>query len=263
MKINLLLFLLIFSCNLIFSQNNGTTSIKRFEDGEILEYRLHYGIFNTSYASLKLNNVTLDNKTVYHAAGYGKTTGLARLFFKVEDYYDSYFDINTINPLLFKRNIDEGGYTKNLEIVFDQAKQMAYINNRKAQQRTEVKTEPNSQDLISSLYYLRKFFATEDIQENEYFNINMFYDSKNRFFKLQYLGKEIINTRLGKIECLKFKPTTKRSRIFRGEGSITIWLSNDQNRIPVRIQADLLIGSIKADLNNFDGLVSPLLAKKK
>lgn len=263
MKINLLLFLLIFSCNLIFSQNNGTTSIKRFEDGEILEYRLHYGIFNTSYASLKLNNVTLDNKTVYHAAGYGKTTGLARLFFKVEDYYDSYFDINTINPLLFKRNIDEGGYTKNLEIVFDQAKQMAYINNRKAQQRTEVKAEPNSQDLISSLYYLRKFFATEDIQENEYFNINMFYDSKNRFFKLQYLGKEIINTRLGKIECLKFKPTTKRSRIFRGEGSITIWLSNDQNRIPVRIQADLLIGSIKADLNNFDGLVSPLLAKKK
>ena len=263
MKINLLLFSLIFSCNLIFSQNNGTTSIKRFEDGEILEYRLHYGIFNTSYASLKLNNVTLDNKTVYHAAGYGKTTGLARLFFKVEDYYDSYFDVNTINPLLFKRNIDEGGYTKNLEIVFDQAKQMAYINNRKEQKRTEVKTEPNSQDLISSLYYLRKFFATEDIQENEYFNINMFYDSKNRFFKLQYLGKEIINTRLGKIECLKFKPTTKRSRIFRGEGSITVWLSNDQNRIPVRIQADLLIGSIKADLNNFDGLVSPLLAKKK
>ena len=48
---------------------------------------------------------------------------------------------------------------------------------------------------------------------------------------------------------------------FRGEGSITIWLSNDQNRIPVRIQADLLIGSIKADLNNFDGLITPLIAK--
>ena len=262
MKINLLLFSVIFSCNLIFSQNYDTSSIKRFEDGEVLEYRLHYGIFNTSYASLKLNNERLDNKIVYHAAGYGKTTGLARLFFKVEDYYDSYFDINTINPLLFKRNIDEGGYTKNLEIVFDQPKQIAYINNIKAQKRTEVKTEPNSQDLISSLYYLRKFFTTEDVQENEYFNINMFYDSKNRFFELQYLGKETIKTRLGEIECLKFKPTTKRSRIFRGEGSITIWLSDDQNRIPVRIQADLLIGSIKADLNNFEGLVSPLLAKK-
>ena len=261
MKINLLLFSLIFSCNLNFSQNNSTTSINRFENGEVLEYRLHYGIFNTSYASLKLNNVNLDNKSVYHAAGYGKTTGLARLFFKVEDYYDSYFDISTINPLFFKRNIDEGGYTKNLEIVFDQEKQMAYINNIKEQKRTEVKTAPNSQDLISSLYYLRKFFETEDIKENEYFNMNMFYDSKNRFFKLQYLGKEVIKTKFGKIECLKFKPTTKRSRIFRGEGSITIWLSNDQNRIPVRIQADLLIGSIKADLNNFDGLVAPYLAK--
>ena len=180
---------------------------------------------------------------------------------KVEDYYDSYFDTNTIAPILFKRNIDEGGYTKNLEIVFDQEKQTAYINNIKEQSKKEVKTESNSQDLISSLYYLRTFFATEDIKENEYFNINMFYDSKNRFFKLQYLGKEVIRTKFGKIECLKFKPTTKRSRIFRGEGSITIWLSNDQNRVPVRIQADLVIGSIKADLNNFDGLVAPLLTK--
>ncbi len=261
MKINLLLLSVVFSCNLIFSQSDGATSINRFKNGEFLEYRLHYGIFNTSYASLKLNNVNLDNKSVYHAAGYGKTTGLARLFFKVEDYYDSYFDTRTINPLFFKRNIDEGGYTKNLEIVFDQEKQMAYINNIKEQKRTEIKTEQNSQDLISSLYYLRKFFETENVKENEYFNINMFYDSKNHFFELQYLGKEVIKTRFGKIECLKFKPTTKRSRIFRGEGSITIWLSNDQNRIPVRIQADLLIGSIKADLNNFDGLVAPLLVK--
>ena len=76
-----------------------------------------------------------------------------------------------------------------------------------------------------------------------------------------FLGKEVKNTKFGNIECLKFKPTTIKSRIFRGEGSITIWLSNDQNRVPVRIQADLVIGSIKADLNNFDGLVSPLLTK--
>ena len=83
MKINLLLLSLIFSCNLIFSQNISVESINRFETGELLEYRLHYGIFNTSYASLKLNNVILDNKSVYHAAGYGKTTGLARLFLKL------------------------------------------------------------------------------------------------------------------------------------------------------------------------------------
>ena len=115
MKINLLLSSLIFSCNLIFSQNNDISSINRFENGELLEYRLHYGIFNTSYASLNLKKVTLENNSVYHAAGYGTTTGLARLFFKVEDYYDSYFDTNTIAPILFKRNIDEGGYTKILK----------------------------------------------------------------------------------------------------------------------------------------------------
>ena len=86
----------------------------------------------------------------------------------------------------------------------------------------------------------------------------MFYDSKNRELPLRYLGKDIINTKFGKIECLKFMPTTNRSRIFKGEGSITIWLTNDKNRIPIRVQADLLVGSIKADLEKFSGVANPL-----
>ena len=53
-------------------------------------------------------------------------------------------------------------------------------------------------------------------------------------------------------------PTTSRSRIFKGEGSITIWLTDDKNRIPIRVQADLLVGSIKADLEKFSGIANPL-----
>ena len=91
----------------------------------------------------------------------------------------------------------------------------------------------------------------------------MFYDSKNRELALKYLGKEVIRTKYGKIECLKLMPTTNKSRIFKGEGSITIWLTNDVNKIPIRVQADLLVGSIKADLNEYSGIVSPLLIKQK
>ena len=83
-------------------------------------------------------------------------------------------------------------------------------------------------------------------------------DSINRELPLRYLGKDIINTKFGKIECLKFIPTTNRSRIYKVEGRITIWLTNDKKTIPIIVQTDLLVGSIKADLEKFSGIANPL-----
>ena len=145
-----------------------------------------------------------------------------------------------------------------MEVKFNSEYQNATVNNLKNQTIETINTEKNVQDLISSLYYLRKNFSEEKVSIGEQFIINMFYDSKNRELPLIYLGKEIINTKFGKIECLKFMPTTSKSRIFKGEGSITIWLTNDKNRIPIRVQADLLVGSIKADLEKFTGIANPL-----
>ena len=128
-SIPIYLTILLFSFNLIFSQ---TTNIESppFKAGENLEYRVHYGIFNASYASLKLSNNDLNDETLL-ASGYGKTIGLARFFFKVEDYYSSYFDIKKVKPIIFKRNIYEGGYTKNLEVYFDSQLKKATVNNIK------------------------------------------------------------------------------------------------------------------------------------
>ena len=249
--------ILFLSINITFGQNILSDS-KPFKAGENLEYIVHYGIFNASYASLNLTNEKLDGKDFLLASGYGKTIGLARLFFKVEDFYSSYFDDEVVTPYFFKRNIYEGGYTKNLEVKFNPELQNATVNDIKNQTIETISTEENVQDLISSLYYLRKNFSEEKINVGESFTINMFYDSKNRELPLKYLGKDIINTKFGKIECLKFMPTTNRSRIFKGEGSITIWLTNDKNRIPIRVQANLLVGTIKADLKKFTGIANPL-----
>ena len=253
----LILQILLLSTKLSFSQNISD-NLKPFKAGENLEYIVNYGIFNASYASLKLTSEKLNEKDLLLASGYGKTIGLARLFFKVEDYYSSYFDDKKVDPVYFKRNIYEGGYTKNLEVEFDSNSRKAIVNNLKEGTVETIETENNVQDLISSLYYLRKNFSEETTKVGESFTINMFYDSKNRKLPLKYLGKEILNTKFGKIECLKFMPTTNRSRIFKGEGSITIWLTDDKNRIPLRVQADLLVGSIKADLERFSGIANPL-----
>ena len=256
--IYLYLQILIFSINLAFSQS-PSQNIDPFKAGEALEYRVHYGIFNASYASLKLSSEELNGEKLLLASGYGKTIGLARIFFKVEDYYSSYFDNEKVSPVFFKRNIYEGGYTKNLEVQFDSQSNTAIVNNIKNGTVKTFSTKENIQDLMSSLYYLRKNFSPNNIEVGDYFTINMFYDSKNRELSLRYLGKEVINTNYGKIECLKLMPATNRSRIFKGEGSITIWLTNDKNRLPIRVQADLLVGSIKADLEKFSGIANPIV----
>jgi len=71
---------------------------------------------------------------------------------------------------------------------------------------------------------------------------------------MKYLGKDIIRTKFGKIECLKFRPYVQSGRVFKEKESLTIWVSDDKNKMPLRVKADLAVGSIKADLNAFKGL---------
>ena len=104
-----------------FSQANSdkkTLNSPPFKQGEWFQLRIHYGIFNASYATLSLERDTLKGRPVFHAKAYGETTGIANWFFKVEDYYESYFDEITNLPYKFIRDINEGGYTKKIEIDF-------------------------------------------------------------------------------------------------------------------------------------------------
>ncbi len=245
---------------ILFSQANNSETLRTnqsFHEGEWFQLRLHYGPFNASYATLSLERDTINERPVYHAKGFGETTGLARWFFKVEDYYESYFDEETGLPYKFIRNINEGGYTKNIEIDFNHKEKTARVNNKKIGEVSELEIKNGVQDLISSFYYLRNFYPIDKIKLNESFDINMFFDFENYVFRLKYLGKEIINTKFGKIKCIKFKPIVQSGRVFEEQESVTLWVSDDKNRIPVRIKADILVGSIKADLENFKNLKHP------
>ncbi|MGC6402819.1 MAG: DUF3108 domain-containing protein [Flavobacteriaceae bacterium] len=228
-----------------------------FKDGESFEFRVHYGIFNASYISLTLEEKVLDGRPVFHAQGYGKTTGLARWFFKVEDYYESYFDAQTGVPYYFIRNIYEGGYTKNIEMRFDhQTGFVAYNDKKKGQEKT-LSFIPRSQDLISAFYYLRNFFPKTAIPVGDSFDIDMFFDQENYRFRLRYMGKEVLETPFGKIRCLKMSPSVQSGRVFDNDESVIVWVSDDLNRIPIKVQANIAVGSIEIDLERFRNIKHP------
>jgi len=253
MKKNLLIIILIAAVQVSFAQQESA-----FGDGEWFKFRMSYSNWlKAGNATLTVKDSKLDNKDVYHVVGKGWTTGMIKWFFKVKDRYESYFDKKTIIPYKFVRNIDEGGHTKDLEIEFDQKNKKALVNDKKHNKKTVIDTKPNIQDMVSTFYYLRNNLDTDKLKVGDEVRVDMFFDEENYGFKLQYLGEETISTDFGDVETLKFRPYVMAGRVFKEEESLTLWVSKDKNKLPLRIKADLAVGSLRADLEAFKGLKHP------
>lgn len=239
----------------VLNAQSGEHKLDAFKAGEWFQFRIHYGFLNASYASLSLKNDNLNGQSVYHVVGKGRTVGLARLFFKVDDNYESYFDKENGKPYKFIRQIDEGGYTKDLEINFNHNNEEAVVIDHKHNRTKTLNTNANIQDLLSAFYYLRNNYDTRDLYKGKEVVLDLLFDDKKTFkFKLKFLGREVIKSKFGRVSCLKFRPYVQSGRIFKEKESLTLWISDDENKIPIRIKADLRVGSLKADLNAFKGL---------
>ncbi|WP_298531397.1 DUF3108 domain-containing protein [uncultured Algibacter sp.] len=253
MKKAVLVFSLIFSMQAVFAQQDSA-----FGAGEWFKFKMSYSNWlKAGNATLQVKHANLNNKQVYHVVGKGWTTGMIKWFFKVKDRYESYMDKDSIMPYKFIRNIDEGGHTKDIVIDFDQKENKAKVNNRKHKTIKTIDTKPNIQDMVSTFYYLRNNLDTNNLKQGDEVRIDMFFDEENYGFKLKYLGEEIIETEFGTVASLKFRPYVMAGRVFKEEESLTLWVSKDKNKVPLRIKADLAVGSLRADLEAYKGLKHP------
>ncbi len=245
-------YFLIFFLVVKFSYSQENSS---FDTGEWFRFRMSYsGFLKAGNATLTVKDSFIHGKPVYHVVGKGWTTGAIKWFFKVKDRYESYFDKTTVKPYKFIRDIDEGGHTKNIEIEFDHKNNVALVNDKKHNRKSTINTAPNIQDMVSTFYYLRNQIDIENLKPGFEVDVNMFFDEENYPFKLKYLGEEIIKTEFGKIEAVIFRPSVMAGRVFKEEESLTLWVSKDKNKIPLRVKADLAVGSLRADLEAFKGL---------
>ncbi|SHL28143.1 DUF3108 domain-containing protein [Flavobacterium saccharophilum] len=233
-----------------------------FGTGEFFKFRIHYGIVNAGYATLEIKDATINNKKVHHAVGKGYTTGMSKFFFKVEDLYESYFDKETGSPYRYIRKIDEGGYTKNQEGIFNQAENRVLVKDYKRKSEKTIITTDNVQDIISSFYYLRNHPNIDKLKSGDAITIDMFFDDEITKFKLKYIGRQDITTKFGTVSTMVFKPLVQTGRVFKEKESVTLWITDDNNKVPIRIKADLAVGSLKADLDEYKGLKNPFKAKK-
>jgi hypothetical protein len=217
-----------------------------FKKGEFLQYDVSYGFFDAATATLEVapSSKKIKGRNTMHIVGKGKSTGALRWFFKIDDHYETYIDEEAILPWKFVRHVREGGYELDRSIDFDQ-----YLNQATVFQKDtrNYNINPNTQDLLSAFYYAR----TLDLQNAEIgheFVINTFFDREMYPLKIKFLGREVVKTKLGEFNCLKFRPMVEKGRVFKEEEDMTLWISDDANKIPVRLKADLLVGAIKMDL---------------
>ena len=241
----------------LFLASFDTQKEDAFDSGEWFKFRIHYGIINAGYATLEVQDAVRNNKKVFHVIGRGYTTGMSRFFFKVDDLYESYIDKVTGNPYQYVRNIDEGGYTKNQQGFFNQTENKILVKDYKHKTEKTLSIAKNTQDILSSFYYLRNYPNIDKIKPGEFVAIDMFFDDETTKFRLKFLGRENIRTKFGVVPTMIFRPLVQSGRVFKEEESLTIWISDDDNKLPIRIKASLAVGSLKADLEAFKGLKYP------
>ncbi len=246
-------FFLFFISSISYSQINTPA----FKEGEFLKYKLSYGLINAGFATLDIKEHFENDTEMFHVIGKGWTTGITDFFFSVNDNYETYFDKNKMKPYRFIRKIDEGGYTKDKEIFFDFKLNVAKVTDHKKNIKITFPIDQNVQDMLSSLYYLRNI-NFDHLKEGEIITLDMFLDNEIYKFNLVFKARKIIKFRDKKIKTLVLQPTVQEGRVFKNNESVTFWISDDLNKIPLKIKASILVGSIKAELVEYKGLTNPM-----
>lgn len=226
-----------------------------FNAGEQVTFHVYYavaGIYANAGKAVFTNTLEkLNGRPVYHIVGDGRTNSSYEWIYKVRDKYETFIDTATLQPLKFIRNVHEGDYKKYENITFNRIANTAVTNDG-------IFKVPNCvQDVLSAVYYARNIDYNKYKPEDK-IPFKMFLDNEVSDMYIRYMGKETIKTRYGRFKAIKFKPLLIKGTIFEGGEKMTVWVSDDKNHVPLRIESPIVVGSVKIDMMDHRNLRHPL-----
>lgn len=229
-----------------------------FQAGEKLTYRLHYGLINAGMATLEIEKgmQQVNHHDVLHIIGSGQTNSSFDWMYKIRDRYETYIDVEGVFPWLFVRNIDEGGFIIHQQYSFLQHKQTVETNEGK-----KFVTPVAVQDMLSSFYYARTLNFTK-AKIGDIYTITSFVDNQVWPLQIKFMGKEVLKVNGQKFNTIKFHPVVQTGRMFKSEEDVTVWVSDDENKIPLLAEGKVFIGSIKMEITHYEGLAHPIALVK-
>lgn len=234
-----------------------------FARGEEINFKMTYGIFTVGKGSARIHAdyFKVNGRDCFKVDVSGKTVGMVDWVADVNDQWGAYIDTAALVPHQFYRKIREGRYKKDEWTNFDhvnrkiEVKSLDKKGNMKEPKYYEAPL--HVRDMIAGFLYLRVMDFSK-LQVNDTVLVTGFFEDEFYKLKILYKGKETIKTKVGRVRALKFRPIMPKNKVFEGENSITAWFSDDKNRIPLKIDAEMFIGSAGVEITSYKNLKNPL-----
>ncbi len=227
-----------------------------FTVGEKLKYDIYYGPIIAGSATIEIPSyVYCVGRKCYKVEFTMRSAPFFDFFFKVRDYYYSLIDVKGLFPWKFEQHIREGGYRKDFTAFFDQCSHTATTS-----EGGPYVIKPYTQDAVSTFFYARTL-DYDSLKVGAEIHFSNFYENKGYPLDVRYLGKENVHTKAGKFHCRIIEPVIVKGGLFKNTGKITVWITDDSLKVPVRVKTDVVIGSVVADLTSYSGLAGPLTSK--
>ena len=253
------ILILIFALTGFRGGNNGYRKLSNdsFSRGEVMKYRAFFGFITAGEGTMRIqNNIrTVNGRKCYKIDVFGETTGLADVIYKVRDYWGTYIDTTSIIPHKFERDIKEGKYRKLEEIIFDHLNDSVSVKTYKYETKElerdqRLSVPDNVQDLVSGYYYLRTVDFTK-LNVGDTIKVDAIFEDELYDFKSIFRGREEIKTKLGYFDALVISPIMPDNSIFDGEDAVQLWMSNDKNKIPLKVSAKMWMGSVGLEITEY------------
>ncbi len=230
---------------------------KAFKEGEKLTFDVKYGFVTAGIAVMQIPRIRkMSGREVYHVTFEVNTVPSFDWFFKVRDRYETFIDVEGLFPWRFQQHLREGNYKRDFSAFFDQ-------------RRGKAKTSEGEYDIpryvndIVSAFYLARTFDYSNMKINDKIRMQNFYNDKVHDLDVKFLGRETITVAAGTFDCILVEPLVKEGGLFKHEGNILIWLTDDDLKVPVKVRTKIIVGSVDAELTNYEGLAGKLTSKRK
>jgi len=213
-----------------------------FGVNEKFTFDINYGFINAGGATMEVVGlIEYNNRPCYQIVTRAFSNSFFSKFFRVDDRVESIVDAVGIFTWRFEKNLREGGYRADRQYTFDQRRNIVYF------EKDTIDVFPYVQDALSSLYFVR----TQDLTVGKSVFVDNFTDGEKYALEVKVLRKETIKVPAGSFDCVVVEPLLKSVGVFKHEGNLTVWLTDDRLKMPVLMKSKVLIGSISAELSDY------------
>lgn len=248
------------------SQGQCTIGSVPYKGGEKLDYVIYYNYKKVwvpaGKVRFEVNDSTFNKKECFHFNGRGKTFKEYDWFFKVRDQYQSFAEKKDLKPVRFIRDVHEGPTSIYYDYTFNHTRKEAYYKKSKSAKTWDtIKQTECAFDVMTTVYYARTIDFSK-YKVNDTVPLTMVLDGQKYETYIRYTGKGTAKTRDGKsYKVIKFKPLLIEGTIFTGGEDMEVSVTDDQNRIPLYVEARILVGTIKVYIEKMRGTKYPLTSR--